>query len=106
VNWIVLVSVLVMTAVTFGLRALPFLALREIADTPVVRFVGAVMPPGVLVILVANSLSTVDVSLPPYGVPAALAVLVTAALHHWRRNALLSIVGGTAVYMLLLRLLS
>ena len=36
--------------------------------------------------------------------PEAIAVAVTAALHLRRRNSLLSIVGGTACYMLLVQL--
>lgn len=43
------------------------------------------------------------------GVPLLTAALttsaVTAALHLWRRNTLLSVVAGTACYMLLLRVL-
>ena len=35
---------------------------------------------------------------------AALSVTVTAGLHLWRRSTLLSILAGTAVYMLLVQL--
>ena len=38
-------------------------------------------------------------------VPQLAACLLVAALHLWKRNTLLSIAGGTAVYMLLIRLL-
>ena len=36
--------------------------------------------------------------------PEAISVAVVVALHVWKRNTLLSIVGGTACYMLLIRL--
>ena len=35
--------------------------------------------------------------------PQAIAVAVTAALHLWRKNTLLSVLGGTAAYMLLVQ---
>ena len=35
---------------------------------------------------------------------AVLAIIAIALLHIWKRNMLLSIVGGTAVYMLLVQL--
>ena len=35
--------------------------------------------------------------------PQAIAVAVTAGLHLWRKNTLLSVLGGTAVYMLLVQ---
>ncbi|MEN6499152.1 MAG: AzlD domain-containing protein, partial [Rectinema sp.] len=37
--------------------------------------------------------------------PALVAGALTALLHFWKRNVLLSIVGGTALYMALIRVL-
>ena len=39
-----------------------------------------------------------------HGLPEAIAVAVTAGLHLWKRSTLLSILVGTAVYMLLVQL--
>ena len=39
-----------------------------------------------------------------HGIPEAIAVAVTAGLHLWRRNTLLSILAGTACYMALVQL--
>ena len=36
-------------------------------------------------------------------VPYLVGIAVTALLHLWKSNALLSIAGGTAVYMVLVR---
>jgi branched-subunit amino acid transport protein AzlD len=38
-------------------------------------------------------------------IPLVAAALVTAILHVWKRNPLVSIIGGTALYMILERLL-
>ncbi|HCE74249.1 MAG TPA: branched-chain amino acid transporter AzlD, partial [Lachnospiraceae bacterium] len=39
-----------------------------------------------------------------HGLPELLAIAVTAGLHLWKKNMLLSIAGGTIVYMLLVQL--
>lgn len=90
--------------VTVLLRALPFSFLRLLKDSPVIQFLGATMPVGVMTVLVIYTLSSIahDTSI-PYGLPAALiASVATLALHVWKRRAGLSILAGTALYMLLI----
>ena len=101
----ILLTLLVIFAVTYALRLAPFLALRRVRDSALVTFLGRTMPLGVMAILVVYTLSSVDVTAAPHGLPEAAGVVVTAALHLWRRNALLSIVGGTGTYMAVLALL-
>ncbi|WP_441249948.1 branched-chain amino acid transporter permease [Kitasatospora sp. McL0602] len=98
-------GLLVMFAVTCCLRAAPFAVLGRLRNSGLVGFLATTMPTGVMVILVVHTLRDLDLTSSPYGLPAGLGVLVTAALHLWRRNALLSIVAGTAVFMLASRLL-
>ena len=43
---------------------------------------------------------------PTHAIPEIVALAVIYVLHRAKHNALLSIAGGTAVYVLLLRLLS
>lgn len=38
-----------------------------------------------------------------YGIPEILLVLLIIVLHKWKKNTLLSIGGGTALYMLLVQ---
>lgn len=98
----ILALVTVISAVTYLLRLAPFLALRRLGDSPAVAFLGRTMPLGVMVILVVYSLSSIDVTTAPYGLREAAALAVTVALHLWRRNVLLSLVGGTGCYVALL----
>ena len=58
-----------------------------------------------MAMLVIYCLKDVNLTEAPHGLPALFAVAVTAALHVWKRQMIVSIFGGTAVYMLLLRLL-
>ncbi|MDH6127774.1 AzlD domain-containing protein [Kitasatospora sp. GP82] len=99
-NGYLVAALAVMLAVTFCLRAAPFAVLNRLRDSPVVGFLADTMPTGVMVILVVYTLRGLDLTTSPYGLPASLGVAGTAALHLWRRNALLSIVAGTALYML------
>ncbi|KJK55889.1 branched-chain amino acid transporter permease [Saccharothrix sp. ST-888] len=99
-NGYLLVGLAVILAVTFCLRAAPFAVLGRLRDSALVAFLATTMPTGVMVILVVYTLRDLDLTIRPYGLPAALGVAVTAALHLWRRSALLSIVAGTGVCML------
>ncbi|MGW8378470.1 AzlD domain-containing protein [Streptomyces sp. ODS28] len=96
-----LAAVGVAAAVTWGLRALPFAALAPLRESPVVHFLSTHMPAGVMVVLVVYSLHGAEFTKPPYGAPLGIALLVTVGLHLWRKNAVLSIMAGTAVNVLL-----
>ncbi|MFJ1795912.1 branched-chain amino acid transporter permease [Kitasatospora griseola] len=97
----VLAGLLVMFTVTVLLRAAPFVLLGRARESGLLRFLAATMPAGVMVILTVHTLR--DVPLSGAG-PAAVGLAATLGLHLWRRSALLSIVAGTAVYMLALHL--
>ncbi len=87
-------------------RALPFLVFPEGRPAPrYVRYLGNALPPAVFGLLVVYCLRSVDVMGATHGLPEALAILGTAALHLWKRNMPLSIFGGTALYMAILALI-
>ena len=99
-----LLLILVCAAVTVVVRALPFLALGRDGRTPApVRRLGERLPPAIMAILVVYCLRSVEFSALAGWLPALAAGAATVALHLWRRNTLLSIAGGTVLYMLLLR---
>ncbi|MFD7877556.1 branched-chain amino acid transporter permease [Streptomyces sp. NPDC059766] len=93
-------AILVSAAVTWVLRALPFAALASLRASATVRFLSTRMPAGVMVILVVYCLRDLPVTQSRALAPLA-ALAVTIALHLWRRNALLSILGGTTVHVAL-----
>lgn len=94
-----LLAILVMALATFATRAAPFLLLRRGAEHPLVLYLGRYLPPAVMLLLVVYCLKDVPWDAPPHGLPQLLAVAVTAAVHVWRRNALLSIAAGTGLFM-------
>ena len=86
-------------------RWLPFLMFPENKQPPkVVLYLGRVLPPAMMGLLVVYSLRSVDILSGSHGLPEAIAVAATALLHLWKRNTLVSILAGTAVYMLLVQL--
>lgn len=74
---------------------------KEIPE--VVRYLGRVLTPAVIGMLVVYCLRATPVAEAPHGIPEAAAVFVTAALHAWKRNNLLSIGAGTVLYMVLIQ---
>jgi len=96
-----LAAVAVSAAVTWGLRALPFTALARLRASAAVGYLSARMPLGVMVILLAYTLRSLPVADPAQALPGILALAATVGLHLWRRNAMLSILGGTAVHVAL-----
>ena len=101
-----LAIVLVACACTVLTRALPFVLFgRSGSPGRGVLYLGRVLPPAVMAILVVYCLRSTGFAAAADFAPQLAAVAVVVLLHLWRRNTLLSIAGGTAVYMILLRLL-
>ena len=86
-------------------RWTPFLVFSGGRRLPrVVEDLGRLLPPAMMGRLVVYSLRNTDLLTGSHGLPEAIAVAVTAGLHLWKRSTLLSILAGTAVYMLLVQL--
>ena len=94
----------VIALVTAGLRFLPFWIFGENRKTPpIVTYLGKVLPYAIMGMLVVYCLKGVTLTRAPYGIPEAIGCITVSALHVWKRNTLLSIGGGTVVYMLLVQ---
>ena len=97
-------SIAVMALVTFLTRALPFLLFDRGGEPPrVVLYLGRVLPPAIIAMLIIYCLKGVSFVTPAGWVPALLASLTAVLLHLWKGNDLLSIFGATALYMLLVQ---
>lgn len=109
-------AIAVMAIVTFLTRALPFL-LFDRGDHPpkLVLYLGRVLPPAVIAMLIvyclksnilaveANLTSLLDPAVLNQWLPALVSVAVVVLLHVWKHNNLLSIFGGTILYMVLVQ---
>ena len=96
----------VIALLTFLLRVLPFLFFGGKRRPPAfVSWLSSVLPFAVMGMLVVYCFKDATPLSAPFALPELAATLAVVLLHVWRRNALLSIGGGTALYMLLISLL-
>ena len=109
-------AIAIMAAVTFLTRALPFLLFDRGGNPPkLVLYLGRVLPPAIIAMLIIYCLKgpllalrdgfphLLSLQAAGEWLPAFLSVLVVALLHLWKRNTLLSIFGGTVLYMVLIQ---
>lgn len=96
------ILVAIMAAVTMLLRFLPFLVFRK-KTPPYIAYLGEVLPAAIIGMLVVYCLKDTVVTRPPFGAPELIAGLAVVGLQAWKRSSLLSILGGTAIYMVLVQ---
>ena len=97
------ILVAVMSLVTILLRFLPFLVFRKKVP-PCITYLGRVLPPAIIGMLVIYCLKDTVITSAPFGLPELIAGVMVVLLQAWKRNALLSVLCGTVVYMLLIQL--
>ena len=105
-NTELLLSIFVIAAATALTRFLPFWIFR--AGRPVPPFIQRLqhlLPSAVIGLLVVYCLRNDHPLAGNHGLPELVALTAILLLHRWRQNTLLSIAGGTAVYMLLIQTL-
>lgn len=104
-----MVSSLIMIAAvaiaTFATRAASFVVFPKGKEVPpTVKYIGMVLPPAVIGMLVVYCLKSTQLFAYPYGIPELIACLAVIGLHAWKRNVLLSVGAGTVLYMALVQM--
>ena len=94
------------TAATMLTRFLPFLIFSSKDQQPpeVVRYLGRVLPAAIFGMLIVYCLKGVSFATGSHGIPEAIAIGVTVALHKWKHQTLVSIAGGTLCYLSLIHI--
>ena len=101
-----IVMILAVAAGTQLTRWLPFWLFPEKKEPPaIVTYLGRVLPAATMGLLVVYCLKGVSWTSAPHGIPELISVAVVAVLHQWKGNVLLSIAGGTALYMVLVQMI-
>ena len=95
--------VAVVAAVTIGLRFAPFILLRGRETPKFIAYLGRVLPYAIMGMLVVYCLRGTSFANISNWLPQLIAVAVVVGLHIWKRNTLLSIIAGTAIYMILVQ---
>jgi branched-subunit amino acid transport protein AzlD len=101
-----------MTAATIGVvalmtwlaRGLPYLMFGGKKELPkVVSYLGTVLPASIMIILVVYCLRNIKFTIFPFGLAEMISVALVIAVQLWKKNTFLSILLGTACYMVLIR---
>lgn len=91
--------------VTIAIRFLPFLIFGGKRKTPaLISYLGTVLPYAIMGMLVVYCLRNVSFFGGSHGIPGIVACVLVAVLHLWKRNTLISIIGGTVCYMFLVQM--
>lgn len=86
------------------MRFLPFILFPEGKEIPgTVLYLGRVLPPAMIGFLVIYCIKGISLLNSPYGIPELASLAVVFLLQHLRGNVMLSIAGGTALYMFLMQ---
>ena len=89
---------------TMATRFLPCIVFPHGKETPkYVQYLGKALPGAVFGLLVVYSLKSVSLIAYPHGIPEFIALAFVVVLHLWKRQMLLSIAGGTVLYMVLVQ---
>jgi branched-subunit amino acid transport protein AzlD len=97
----VVMVIAAMGLVTFALRALPFLAAHWLKKHPIVQRLGEFLPLAIMTLLLLHSGTGAALEHATGPWPELLAIALVVLLQWRSRNALLSIVVGTTVYVLI-----
>ena len=102
----ILSAILVMAGVTVLLRFLPFLIFGGRAKTPeFIEYLGKVLPYAIMGMLVVYCLKGTSFDFVINWLPVCVGVVLTAMIQIWKRNTIYSILAGTVVYMVLIRIM-
>lgn len=98
-----LITILMIAAATILTRFLPFWIFPEKRQVPrTVLFLGKALPPAMMGLLIVYCLKSVNFTAAPFAIPEIIALAAIYFLHKWKHNSLLSIGGGTLIYVLIL----
>lgn len=97
-----LAATFVSAAVIFSTRAFPFVLFSHRKPPHILAFVERSIPPMVMAILVVNCFC--DARCDAKTASQAISLGAVVLLHLWKKNPMISIFGGTVLYMALLRL--
>lgn len=101
-----IITIVILAVITFMTRALPFIVFPAGKPTPkFIQYLGKALPLAVFGMLVVYCLKDVQWLEGSHGIPEILGIAAVVLMHLWRRQLFLSMAVGTAVYMILIRVM-
>ena len=100
-----MIIMLVMGGCVLLTRILPVLIFGRNTQIPeFILYLGKVIPYTAMGLLIVYCLRDVSILSGTHGLPELIAMIVVVASYLWKRNTIVSVVLGTAVYMVLLQM--
>ena len=94
----------IIALVTALIRVTPFLLFPEHKESPkYIEYLSKILPNTIIAMLVVYCLKDISFFVYPHALPEVIALIAIVILHVWKRNSLLSIGGGTLIYMFLVQ---
>ena len=101
----IIITIVAVALGAMATRFTPFVLFPEGRRPPeVVTYLGRVLPPVMMGLLVVYCLKSVSILANPHGLPEMISIAFIVGIHLWRKNVLLSIGCGTALYMFLIQI--
>ena len=101
-----ILTIAICSVATMLTRFLPFIVFSGKRPTPkIITYLGRALPGALFGMLIVYCLKDTSFTVSPFGVPELIGIALTALLQIWKKQPLISIAGGTIVYMLLIRIL-
>lgn len=99
-----IITIAMVVLSTMLTRFLPFFFFPADKETPpYIQYLGKVLPSAVFGLLIIYCLKNVNFISENYAIPEITGITFTILLHIWKRQMLLSIAGGTILYMILVQ---
>lgn len=97
-------TIFIIALVTFLIRLSPFVIFSKHAKTPDwIKYLGKFLSPAVMGMLIILSIKDINMMDYSKSMPILISVSSTILIHVWKRNNLISIIGGTSIYMILVQ---
>lgn len=84
-----------------GCRFAAFSGKKELPEF--IKYLGRVLPPALMGLLVVYCFKNTPILTGNHGLPELIATAVVIGTYAWKENFLISVGGGTAVYMILVQ---
>ena len=101
-----IITILAIAIGTMITRFTPFILFPENKTLPpYIHYLGKVLPPAMVGLLVVYCLKNITLMNYPYGLPEAISIALLIAIHKYKHNVLLSIGISTVCYMFLVQVI-
>ena len=100
--WQSILIIAVTALCTILTRVIPFLIFGRKKELPkIVTYLGKVLPSAIIAILVIYCIKGINFTSFPFGLAEIISIAAVIVLHLWKSNTLISIGGGTILYIIL-----